>query len=353
MSDNILKIAISQGDINGISYELFLKTFEDDRMTDNNITVLYGSSKVLAYHRKAMDLPAIKFNTVNNVQDAGSNRLNIINCGVDDIVVELSNPLPEAEEMAQKALDRALNDLKQHLIDALVIAPSSINNAAYLRSVAGVKPLKILVSNSLRIAIATSDISLSEVAGTFTSNLLVTQLRALHHSLVHDFLLTMPRIAVLSLNPGKGIKERQYGKEENEVIIPALKTANDNGIICFGPYSAEDFFPSNDYRKFDAILAIYDDQAVAPFRLLSMSEGAIFYAGMPFVVTAPDIGVSYNLAGKNESQETVMRNAIYLATDIVNNRAFDREINANPLRKQYFERGSDNERLDLTEDEET
>jgi 4-hydroxythreonine-4-phosphate dehydrogenase len=351
MSEKILKTGISQGDINGISYELILKTYEDIRMLEASIPILYGSSKILAYHRKAMDLQPINFNTINNLRDAGTNRLNIVNCGNEETVVEFSKPSPEGEAMAKQALERAVEDLKNKQIDTLVIAPSTIDEISCLTNISGVKPMKILISDSLRIALSSEKIPLSEVAGNLSIDLLVEQLKTLHQSLVHDFMLTLPRIAVLSLNPGKGIKEQQYGREENEIIIPAIKKADEEKITCFGPYSAEDFFSSDDYQKFDAILALYYDQGVAPFRLLSQNRGAVLYAGLPHVVTAPDLGVSFSKAGKNEILETPFRDAIFLAADIFKTRHIDAEIHSNPLRKQYYEKGADNEKLDLTKDE--
>jgi 4-hydroxythreonine-4-phosphate dehydrogenase len=350
MSENILKTGISHGDINGISYELILKTFGDARMMENSIPVLYGSSKALAYHRKAMNLPQINFNTINNVRDAGINRLNVINCSNEEIVVEFSRHTAEAEAAAKKALERAFDDIKNHSIDALVMAPSTIDETAFLESSAGDRLMRIFVYDSLRVAVVTPEIPLQEVSGILTVDRMVDRLQTLHNSLVHDFMLTMPRIAVLSLNPGKGLKEHKYGKEENETLIPAIKTATEQGVACFGPYSAEEYFSSGDYRKFSAVLATYSDQGIVPFRLLSMGEGAIFYAGTPFVVTAPEIGVSFSIAGKDESQEITMRNALYLATDIVNNRAVDSKINANPLRKQYSEKKSNNERFNPAKD---
>jgi 4-hydroxythreonine-4-phosphate dehydrogenase len=167
-------------------------------------------------------------------------------------------------------------------------------------------------------------------------------------------MITNPRIAVLSVNPGVGVKEKQLGTEESEVIVPAVKAANDAGIICFGPYSADDFFgEEGEYLKFDATLAMYYDQGVIPFRSILLEEGSCYWADLPFVVTAPDKGVSYEKAGKNESPELSFRNALYNAIDIFKTRKLDVEINANPLKKQYFERGSDNEKLDLTKDEDS
>lgn len=351
MSDKLIKVGISQGDINGISYELIIKTFEDVRIFEFCIPVLYGSSKVLAYHRKAMGLPSVNVNAIRHAGEAGINRLNIINCGNEEIAVDFSKSSPESEAMAQRAMQKAFSDLKAGLIDVLVLGSSNVDETQYLPQQQRNTPLKILVHNNFRMALASDKIPLSDVSSQLTADLLASKIKALQVSLIHDFMVTLPRIAVLSFNPGMGIKERKEGREETEIIIPAIKAVNESGIVCFGPYSADGFFAGCDYTKFDAILAIYYDQGLIPFRSVSSDEGAVYFAGLPAVVTAPDHGVSYDKAGKNESSEASFRNAVYLAIDLFQTRKLDEEIYANPLKKQYFEKGSDNEKLDLTRDE--
>jgi 4-hydroxythreonine-4-phosphate dehydrogenase len=352
MNDQLIKVGISQGDINGISYELIIKTFEDVRIFELCIPVLYGSSKVLAYHRKAMGLPSVNVNTIRHAGEAGVNRLNIVNCENEEVVVEFSKTSPESELMAQRAIQQSLSDLKSGLIDVLVFAPSHTDETQYLSQQFGSLPMKILVHNNLRIALASDKIPLSDVSSQLTMDLLAGKIKSLHASLVHDFMITLPRIAVLSFNPGMGVKERKEGREETEIIIPAIKAANESRIICFGPYSGDDFFANYDYTKFDAILAIYYDQGWIPFRSVSCDAGVCYFAGLPFIATTPAHGVSCDKAGKNESSEESFRNAIYLAINLFRTRKLDEEIHANPLKKQYFERGSDNEKLDLTRDEE-
>jgi 4-hydroxythreonine-4-phosphate dehydrogenase len=235
----------------------------------------------------------------------------------------------------------------------LVTAPSNQDETAYLveQIGKGKKALNMLINDSFRIALASDKIPLSEVSAQLTVDSLTSRMKALQASLIHDFMITLPRIAVLSLNPAVGIKEQQYGKEETEIIIPAIKAANSAGVICFGPYSADDFFGKDDYQKFDAVLAMYYDQGLIPFRSIFSEGGFCFTANLPYVRTAPDQGAAYEKAGKNESSESMFRNAIFLAIDIFKTRNLDKEIFANPLKKQYFERGSDNETLDLTKDE--
>jgi len=350
--NNLLRIGIAHGDINGIGYEMIIKLFEDVRIFESFIPVVYGSSKILAYHRKAMNLTAVNLNTITSAREAGPTRVNIINCDNEDTVVEFSKPTPEAESMARYAIERALTDLSNSAIDALVLAPSTVDEASLLSaSSRNQTPLRILVHDSLRIALLSEAIPLSEVSGQLTRDAIFNSLQTLNNSLLRDFTLSLPRIAVLSFNPGMGVKEQKFGREETDIIIPAIKKAGDAGITCFGPYSADDFFGHDEFRKFDAVLATYYDQAVVPFRSASHCEGASYFAGLPFVVATPDIGVSFARAGKNECSEAPLRNAIYLAHDLVEARRLDRELRANPLKKQYFEKGSDNEKLDLTKED--
>ena len=353
MTEKIIKVGISHGDFNGIAYELILKTFEDIRMFEICIPVIYGSSKALAYQRKVMNFSPVNFNTVTHAGDAGMNRLNVINCGSEDITVEFAQSTPESESFSQTALQRALSDLQSGLIDVLVMAPANLDETVILSgyAVSGKQPMKMLIGDTFRIALASDKIPLSGIASHLTVDSLASQIKVLHSTLIRDFMITNPRIAVLSVNPGVGIKEKQFGKEENEVIVPAVKAANDAGIICFGPYSANDFFGNSEYLKFDATLAMYYDQGLIPFRSIVFEGGIYYWADLPFVVTASDQGVLYEKAGKNESSEVSFRNALYYAIDILKTRKLDSEIKANPLKKQYFERGSDNEKLDLTKDE--
>jgi len=351
--NKIIKVGISHGDINGISYEMILKSFEDSQIFELLTPILYGSSKVLAYYRKTLELPSINTNTITHANDAGNNRLNIINCGNEEVNAELSQSTPEAEQFAKDAIRKALDDLKNGHIDVLVTAPSAINETSFLDEQAQKdrKRLKILVNDSLRIALATDKMPIVNVSSSLNKELITGQIKTLHESLINDFMVTMPRIAVLSFNPGAGIKEQQYGKEETEIILPAIQEAQKANIICFGPYAADEFFGSDDYQRFDAILAIYHDQGLIPFRTISAGKGVVYTANLPYVVTSPDQGVAYEKAGKNQSSGDALRNALYTSMDIFRNRKFNAEINENPLKKQYFERGSDNEKLDLTRDE--
>jgi 4-hydroxythreonine-4-phosphate dehydrogenase len=352
MSEKMIKVGICQGNTNGIAYELIIKTFEDARIYEFCIPVVYGSSKILAYHRKTLEMPSLNVNNVNKTEDAGSNRLNVFNVTNEDAAVELGKLTNESIKASDKALKKALDELKTGAIDVLVTTPGSTDPVLFLEPETKKenKNLKILVNDSLRIALATDNIPFSKITSSLTVELLTEKIKILQSTLIRDFMITSPRIAVLSLNPQAGIKEN-HGKEEEEIIVPAIKTASEENIFCIGPYSAGDFFRSETYLKFDAVLAIYYDQGMIAFQTLSQGKGVLFTANLPYIITAPNQSISLEKAGKNLSSPDSLRNALYLAIDIHRNRIIDKEINKDPLKKLYFERGSDNEKLDLTKDE--
>jgi 4-hydroxythreonine-4-phosphate dehydrogenase len=350
--NEILKIGISQGDTNSIAYELILKAFEDARMYESCIPVIYGSSKALAYHRKALELPSLNINTIHRLEEVAPNRINMYNVVHEEVMVELGKSTADSMKAAETALAKGWEDLQTGLINVLLAAPSTADIAAKINAGADNerKSLKILIKDSLRIALATDKIPLAEVPSSLTVELLTEKIKTLQLSLIQDFMITSPRIAILSLNPRSGIKEKP-GKEELETIIPAIHKASEANVVCFGPYSADDFFGLDEYRRFDAVLAMYYDQGATAFQFITAGEGVIYYAGLPFVIASPSLGVSYHNAGKNKTLPNSFRESFYLAADIYRNRGIDKEINKNPLKKQYFERGSDNEKLDLTKDD--
>jgi 4-hydroxythreonine-4-phosphate dehydrogenase len=357
----MIKVGITQGDINGIGYEVILKTFADIRMAEMCIPVLYGSAKVAMYHRKVLDLQPVAFSQINNVKDAVANKLNIINCINDDTKVDLGESTPIAGEAAFKALERATNDLKEGLIDVLITAPINKNNiqrddfhfpghTEYLESKFGqdgARSLMILAKDSIRVALVTGHIPLSEVPVKVTKEKIIEAATLFDQSLRRDFRCGRPRIAVLSLNPHAG-DSGLLGSEEKEVIIPALKELEEKKILCFGPYAADGFFGSGEFAHFDGVLAMYHDQGLAPFKALAMEEGVNFTAGLPIIRTSPAHGTAYGIAGKNEASEESFRQAIYMALDIYDSRKNYDEAYANPLKKLYVERGHDTDVLDLT-----
>ncbi len=364
MEDKMIRVGITHGDINGIGYEVILKTFSDQRMTELCVPIIYGSSKVAAYHRKALDLPAVNINVVSRAEEAGLNRVNIINCVEDDIKVELTQSTPVAGRAAYKALEAAVADLKSGAIDVLVTAPinkHNIQNAQfhfpghteYLEQTLGdgQKALMILMTDTLRVALVTGHIPVSQVPSQITVENIVTKLQVFNQSLKQDFTIIKPRIAVLALNPHAG-DNGVIGNEETEIIKPAMEEAERLGVMSFGPFPADGFFGSKMYEDFDGVLAMYHDQGLAPFKALAMEEGVNYTAGLPFVRTSPAHGTAYNIAGQNLASESSFRQAVYTALDVYRSRQSYREATAHPLRKQYFDKGSDNVKLDLTKDEE-
>lgn len=364
MEDKMIRVGITHGDINGIGYEVILKTFSDQRMTELCVPIIYGSSKVAAYHRKALDLPAVNINVVSRAEEAGLNRVNIINCVEDDIKVELTQSTPVAGRAAFKALEAAVADLKSGAIDVLVTAPinkHNIQNAQfhfpghteYLEQTLGdgQKALMILMTDTLRVALVTGHIPVSQVPSQITVENIVTKLQVFNQSLKQDFTIIKPRIAVLALNPHAG-DNGVIGNEEAEIIKPAMEEAERLGVMSFGPFPADGFFGSKMYEDFDGVLAMYHDQGLAPFKALAMEEGVNYTAGLPFVRTSPAHGTAYNIAGQNLASESSFRQAVYTALDVYRSRQSYREATAHPLRKQYFDKGSDNVKLDLTKDEE-
>lgn len=360
----MIKVGITHGDINGVGYEVILKTFLDMRVADFCTPIIYGSSKIAAYHRKALELPPVNMNIISRAEDAGASRLNIINCVNDEVKVELSKPTAEAGEAAFMALEAAVADMKRGVVDVLLTAPinkHSIQNdnfhfpghTEYLEQCFGnleKKALMILLKDNLRVALVTGHVPLSQVASMISVDAVVEKLRIFNQSLKQDFAIVKPRIAVLSLNPHAG-DAGLLGTEEETVIKPAMKEAEKKGVMSFGPYPADGFFGSRMYDKFDGVLAMYHDQGLAPFKALAMDDGVNYTAGLPIVRTSPAHGTAYDIAGKNMASEESFRQALYVALDIYRNRARYKEATANPLRKQYFEKGGDNEKLDLTKEE--
>ncbi|MCQ2336808.1 MAG: 4-hydroxythreonine-4-phosphate dehydrogenase PdxA [Paludibacteraceae bacterium] len=329
--DSKIKIGITQGDINGIGYEVILKTLEDNRILDFCIPIVYGSPKVAAYHRKVLNLNT-NLNLISNASEASDKHANIINCNSDEVKVDLAQSTEGAGEAAFQALEKATADLKNGLIDALVTAPINKKNiqsdkftfpghTEYLEQLFGAKgdALMLLVSERLRVAVATGHVPVSKVSQILTKDLILNKLRALNKSLTLDFAINKPRIAVLGLNPHSG-DQGVIGNEEQEIIKPAIKEALDEGIVCIGPLPSDGFFGNDEYTKYDGILAMYHDQGLIPFKLLSMDSGVNYTAGLSIVRTSPDHGTAYDIAGQNIASENSFRQAIYAAIDIVKNR---------------------------------
>jgi 4-hydroxythreonine-4-phosphate dehydrogenase len=342
MDEHKIRVGITQGDINGIGYEVIIKALMDPRILDVCTPVVYGSPKVLAYHRKALNIPNFSLNSVATAREANPRRANLINCLDDNARVELGKASGYAGEAAFIALEMAVRDLGEHQIDLLVTAPINkytiqskdfnfAGHTEYLQEkLASGDVLMLMVSDYLKVGVVTGHIPLAQVAGDVTKELILSKLRILDQSLRHDFDIGTPRIAVLGLNPHAG-DMGLLGSEEEEVIKPALDIARQENIMALGPYAADGYFGSGLYQKFDACLAMYHDQGLAPFKALSFDSGVNYTAGLPFVRTSPSHGTAYEIAGLDKASADSMRQAIYMAVDIYKARKANRELKRNAL----------------------
>ena len=353
-----IRVGITHGDINGVGYEVILKAFSDPTMFELCTPIVYGSPKVAAYHRKAMDLQTA-FSIIATAEEAMDGRLNILSCTEDELKVELTKPMPEAGKAALDALEKALEDYREGLIDVLVTAPINKHtiqsenfrfpgHTEYIeeRVGEGNKSLMILMKDDFRVALVTGHIPVKDIASTLTKELIMEKMSVFHQSLKSDFGIDSPRIAVFSLNPHAG-DHGLIGSEESEIIIPAIKEMIAKGVQCFGPFPADGFMGSGNSCHFDGILAMYHDQGLAPFKALAMDEGVNFTAGLPIVRTSPAHGTAYDIAGQGVASENSFRQAIYTALDVYRNRLVEKEIHARPLRKHYYERRDDSDTLKL------
>jgi 4-hydroxythreonine-4-phosphate dehydrogenase len=348
MENKTIIAGISHGDINGIGYEVIIKALMDNAINDMCVPVVYGSPKVAAYHRKALNINNFSFNNIRSVEEANHKKANLINCLDDNIRVELGKSTLHGGEAAFISLERAVTDLKNGKIDVLITAPIDKKNiqsekfqfsghTEYLKSKAGADDvLMFMISESMRIGIATGHVPLKEVSEMITLELILKKLRLMNQSLILDFGIRKPRIAVLGLNPHAG-DSSLLGKEEAEVIAPAIQQALKENLLIFGPFPADGFFGAGSFSKFDGILAMYHDQGLTPFKALSFDTGVNFTAGLPFIRTSPVHGTAFQIAGKGEASENSFRQAIYLACDIFRNRQMYNEIARNPLKHQDIE----------------
>lgn len=364
INDKMIRVGITQGDTNGIGYEVILKTLENPQITELFTPVVYGSAKTASYHRKALELQPVAMNVIRSGEDIKDGANNLVEVSTEEVKVELGVATEHSGKAAFDALERAVADLKQGYIDVIVTAPinkksiqceqfSFPGHTEYLESCLGdgQKALMILFNDRVRVALVTTHLPVANISSAITKEAVLSKIKSFNYSLKQDFGIVRPRIAVLALNPHAG-DGGLLGKEENEVIIPAIQEAVNMKITAFGPYAADGFFGSEQYTHFDGVLAMYHDQGLAPFKAIAMESGVNFTAGLPYVRTSPDHGTGYDIAGKNEADEQSMRQAIYSAIDIFRNRERYAEMTQNPLRRMYFDKSGDREVLDLTKVEE-
>ena len=337
-----IKIGITHGDINGIGYEVIIKALMDPRILEICIPIVYGSPKVAAYHRKTLNIENFSFHTINSPTEANEKKANIINCVDEEIRVELGKSTTIAGESSLLALEAAVKDLNDHKIDAIVTAPINKHNIQsknftfnghteyFQYNFKAKEVLMLMVSKVLKVGVVTGHVPLKDILEYITIENIVSKLEILNQSLKQDFGVRKSKIAVLGLNPHAG-ENGMLGTEETEIIIPAIEKAKADNMIVMGPYAADGFFGSGSFAKFDAVLAMYHDQGLIPFKTLIPEEGVNYTAGLPIIRTSPAHGTAYEITGKNEALFGSFLNAIYMACDIYNNRAMYKEINKNPL----------------------
>ncbi len=344
MKGDKIVLGITQGDINGIGYEVIIKALSDSRIFDFCLPVVYGSPKVAAYHRKTLNFENFSFYTIRNIDEASPRKANIINCTDDSVRVELGKPTPIAGDAAYRALEVAVNDLTNNKLDAIVTAPINKANiqsdkfhfaghTEFFETRFGSGGVLMLMVNELfKVGVVTTHIPVNKVTEYITKDSVLNKIKILHRSLMVDFRITNPRIAVLGLNPHAS-DNGLIGNEEAKEIIPAIESARLEDILAFGPFAADGFFGAGMYKKFDAVLAMYHDQGLIPFKALTVEGGVNFTAGLSIVRTSPAHGTAYEIAGKGEASADSFRQAIYLACDIYRNRTEYNELSANQLRQ--------------------
>ncbi len=359
-----IKVGISHGDVNGIGYEVIIKTLMDPHILEMCTPVIYGSPKVAAYHRKVLNIETLGFNHVRNAQEASPNKANIINCIDENIRVELGKSTPSAGESSFLALEKAAGDLHKGWIDVLITAPINKQNiqseqfkfpghTEYLTRLFNADDsVMLMISDTLKVGVVTGHLPVSEVSKLITKKKIISKLRIIHRSLIQDFAITSPRIAVLGLNPHAG-DTGLIGKEEQDIIIPALDHVRNEGITAMGPYPADGFFGSGDHTRFDAILAMYHDQGLIPFKLISFDRGVNFTAGLPAIRTSPAHGTAFDIAGEDKASPDSFREALYLAIDIHKNRQIYREISRDPLKRFDINPNQVDESIDIEAEDET
>jgi 4-hydroxythreonine-4-phosphate dehydrogenase len=343
MKNNKLVVGITHGDINSISYEVIIKALMDNRIFDSFIPVVYGSPKVAAYHRKALNIDNFSFNAIKSVEEANPRKANIINCIDEDARVELGKSTSYAGISAVLALEMAVQDLASHKIDVLVTGPVNKQNiqsdkfsftghTEFLESQFKLEgALMFMVNELFRIGVVTGHIPVSQIPEYITKDNIIRKLQIMNNSLIQDFGIRRPKIAVLGLNPHAG-DNGIIGYDEQREIIPAIEAVRNENLLVFGPFPADGFFGSDSISKFDGILAMYHDQGLIPFKALSYDGGVNFTAGLSVIRTSPAHGTAFEIAGKDQASPDSFRKAIYLACDIFYNRKNHKELNANPLK---------------------
>jgi len=340
-----VRLGITCGDINSISLEVILKALNHEMVYKNIVPILYGNVKIASYHKNIAHLDNLSFNILAQGERPRTGRLNLINCWNDNVTISLGKASPDGGKYAKMALDRAVQDIQKNELDALVTGPihkhsmrmagfEHLGHTGYLKEKSGAKDcLMFMVADGLRIGLVSEHLPVSQIAQTVRKDTILSKLRIMETSLITDFGIEKPHIAVLGLNPHAG-EEGLLGSEDEEIIRPAIIEAKKAGMFVSGPYPADSFFGTGQFSKFDGILAMYHDQGLIPFKTITHQEGINFTAGLPFVRTSPDHGTAFDLAGKNEADPSSMFNAIIMAKEIAMQRKGFGEMRVNVLRKR-------------------
>ncbi len=337
-----LKIGISIGDVNGIGLEVIIKSLMDNRVLEYFTPIVYGNTKVASFHRKAIGIQDFSFNVINSADQANPKRANMINCWQEDVKITLGEQNEIGGKYAFLSLEKAVDDLRAGVIDALVTAPINKHNiqqegfnfpghTEFLQAKTEAKDvLMFMVADELRIGVVTGHIPVKDIATSISKEAIVEKLKMMNDSLRKDFWIQKPKIAVLGLNPHAG-DNGLIGTEDEEIIKPAIQQAAEEGVFCFGPYPADGFFAGDTYSKFDGVLAMYHDQGLIPFKHIASRKGINFTAGLPIVRTSPDHGTGYDIAGKNVASHESFLEAIFAAVHIVERRREQAVLASNPL----------------------
>jgi 4-hydroxythreonine-4-phosphate dehydrogenase len=338
-------IGISIGDVNGIGLEVILKTFSDTRVLDMCTPIIFAHQKIINFYKKSLDLGSLHFNAIHSFQQIRPKQVNVLNIWDKEIDIKPGSLTPEAGALAVASLTQAAQALKDNHIQGIVTAPIHKSNVQsnsfkhtghtpFLKEFFGAKEVvMMLYSSSFRVALLSEHIPIAKAAAAVTAENIIQKLSILHRSLIRDFGISKPKIAILGLNPHAG-DGGLIGDEEQKIIKPTIeKLKQEKGWLLFGPYSADGFFAHNHHTQFDAVLAMYHDQGLIPLKSLGAEEGVNYTCGLPYVRTSPDHGTAFDIAGKNIADEQSFRNALFEAIDIIKRQNNFDEYTANPLKR--------------------
>ncbi len=338
-----IKLGISIGDLNGIGGEIVLKTFDDSRMLDFCTPVIFASTKTLNFLKKHFHL-SINFQGVDAAANAIDGKINVVNVWKENVNIHFGEEDPKIGEYAFKSLEAATQALKNDEIDVLVTAPINKNtiqsekfkfpgHTDYLAKELEGDSLMLMITNSLRIGLFTDHVALKDIASVITPELIEKKIKTIQKTLQQDFRIEKPKIAVLGINPHSG-DNGLIGKEDEDILKPTLQKIREKGSLVYGPYAADSFFGTKNYKNFDAVIASYHDQGLIPFKTLSFGEGVNFTAGLKKVRTSPDHGTAFEIAGKNEANINSFKEAVFKAIEIFKTRKEYKKLSKNPLKKQ-------------------